>query len=217
MTLLSSIKALLYRHTGQQDLVIGTPVAGRVHTEMERQVGPYLNVVALRDRVSGEERFDALLERVRETTLDAYANQLYPLDWLLQGLGVRREVGRNPVFEVGFTLQNQRRSNMPRRSADLDISEQRSREIETQNAEALTQFWFLAEQGDDAMEMTIVYNGARFTENTVQRLAEDLRAIIASVARDPDVRINRLRLSQKVKRATAGKVVIELATSDHGR
>jgi len=217
MTLLSSIKALLYRHTGQHDLVIGTPVAGRVHTEMERQVGPYLNVVALRDRVAGDERFDALLERVRETTLDAYANQLYPLDWLFEGLVVKREAGRNPVFEVGFTLQNQRRSSVPRRSADLEISELRSREIETQNAEALTQFWFLAEQGDDAMEMTIVYNGARFTESTVQRMAEDLQAIVASVARDPDVRINRLRLSQKVKRATAAKVTIELATSDHGR
>jgi amino acid adenylation domain-containing protein len=217
MTLLSSIKALLYRHTGQQDLVVGTPVAGRVHTEMERQVGPYLNVVALRDRVSGDERFDALLERVRETTLDAYANQLYPLDWLFEGLGVGREAGRNPVFEVGFTLQNQRRSSLPRRSADLAISEMRSREIETQHAEALTQFWFLAEQGDDEMEITIVYNGARFTESTVQRLAEDLQAILASVARDPDVRINRLRLSQKVKRATAAKVTIELATADHGR
>ncbi|MDX6528654.1 MAG: hypothetical protein QOH41_944 [Blastocatellia bacterium] len=212
MTLFSSIKALLYRHTGQEDIVIGTPVAGRVHAGMERQVGPYLNVVALRDRVFGDERFAALLERVRETTLDAYANQLYPLDWLMEGLSVRRESGRNAVFEVGFTLQNQRRSSLPRRLADLAISELRSTEIETQNVEALTQFWFLAEPAADAIEMTVVYNGARFNESTVQRLAEDLRVIIASVARDPDVRINRLRLSQKVKRATVGKVTIELAT-----
>jgi len=107
-------------------------------------VGPYFNVLALRDQVSGSERFDALLERVRETTLDGYANQLYPFDWLIDGLGIKREAGRNPIFDVGFTFQNQRRSSFSRRGADLEISELPGREIETQNAEAFTQFWFWA-------------------------------------------------------------------------
>jgi amino acid adenylation domain-containing protein len=211
MTLLASIKALLYRHTGQEDIVVGTPVAGRVRAEMERRVGPYLNVVALRDHVRGVERFDALLESVRETTLDAYGNQLYPLDWLMEGLGVRREPGRNPVFDVGFTLQNQRRLSGPRLSAGLEISELTGAEIEAGNAEALTQFWFLAQEGTDAMQMTVVYDGASFEESTVRHLAEDLRAIVELVAEEPDVRINRLRLGRQVKRAPApGKVTIEL-------
>jgi amino acid adenylation domain-containing protein len=213
MILLSSIKSLFYRHTGQEDIVIGTPIAGRVQAEVEQQVGPYLNVLALRDDVRGGERFDALLERVRETTLDAYANQLYPLDWLMEGLEVRREPGRNPVFDVGFTLQNQRRSSLPRRSAELEISELPGTEIEARNAEALTQFWFLAEEGTDAMQMTVVYNGASFEESTVRHLAEDLRSIIEAIAQDPGVRINRFRLSRQAKRAVAAqKVTIELGT-----
>ena len=213
MSLLASIKALFYRHTGQTDIVVGTPIAGRVQAELERQVGPYLNVVALRDEVRGRERFDVLIERVRETTLDAYANQLYPLDWLLEGLGVRREPGRNPVFDVGFTLQNQRRSSLPRRSAELEISELPAAEIETRNAEALTQFWFLAEEGTDAMQMTVVYNGASFTEGTVRHLADDLRAIVEAVAQEPGVRINRLHLGGQMPPAVAAqKVTITLGT-----
>ncbi len=203
MMLSTCLKALLYRYTGQEDIVVGSAVAGRVLSELEQQVGPYFNVLALRDRVSGNERFDALLERVRETTLDAYANQLYPFDWLIEGLGVKREAGRNPVFDVGFTFQNQRRTNSPRRSAGLDISELPGSEIEIRNAEAFTQFWFLGERAADAIEMTVVYNGERFKESTVQRLAEDLQAIIANVARDPGVRVSRLRLSRQLKRAAA--------------
>ncbi|MDQ3918642.1 MAG: condensation domain-containing protein, partial [Acidobacteriota bacterium] len=213
MTLSACIKALLYRHTGQEDIVVGSAIAGRVHAEMERQVGPYLNVLALRDQVQGGERFDALLERVRETTLDAYANQLYPFDWLLEGLGVRRERGRNPLFDVGFTFQSQRRSSAPRRSADVEISELPGTDIETQNAEALTQFWFLGEEGPDALRMTVVYDGASFEESTMRRLAEDLCSIVEAVGQDPGVRINRLQLSRQVRSAVgAGKVTIELGT-----
>ncbi|MET0647638.1 MAG: amino acid adenylation domain-containing protein [Pyrinomonadaceae bacterium] len=213
MCLLASLKALFYRHTGQEDIVVGSPVAGRVHAETERQVGPYLNVVALRDDVRGGERFDALLERVRETTIDAYANQLYPLDWLFDGLGVRREPGRNPVFDVGFTLQNQRTPGNARRGTSLEISALPDVEVETRSAEALTRFWFLAEEGDDAMQMTVVYDGASFEEGTVRRLAEDLGAVVAAVAEDPGVRVNRLRLGRPAGRpAAAAKVTIELGT-----
>jgi amino acid adenylation domain-containing protein len=212
MMLSACIKALLYRHTGQEDIVVGSAVAGRVLSELEHQVGPYFNVLALRDRVSGNERFDALLERVRETTLDAYANQLYPFDWLIEGLGVKREAGRNPVFDVGFTFQNQRRASAPRRSGDLEISELRGSEIEIRNAEAFTQFWFLGERAADAVELTVVYNGERFKESTVQRLAEDLQAIVANVARDSGVRVSRLRLSRQLKRAPTPKITIDLAT-----
>jgi amino acid adenylation domain-containing protein len=212
MTLSACIKALFYRHTGQKDIVVGSAVAGRVLTELEQQVGPYFNVLALRDRVSGDERFDALLERVRETTLDAYANQLYPFDWLIEGLGIRREAGRNPVFDVGFTFQNQRRAISPWHDADLRIVELPSGEIETRNAEAFTHFWFLGERVADAVEMTVVYNGERFKESTVQRLAEDLQAIVGNVARDPGIRVNRLRLGRQVKRTAVPKITIDLAT-----
>lgn len=212
MMLSACIKALLYRHTGQEDIVLGSAVAGRVLSELEQQVGPYFNVLALRDRVSGNERFDALLERVRETTLDGYANQLYPFDWLIEGLGVKREAERNPVFDVGFTFQNQRRASAPRRSGDLEISELPGSEIEIRNAEAFTQFWFLGERAADAVELTVVYNGERFKESTVQRLAEDLQAIVANVARDSGVRVSRLRLSRQLKRAATPKITIDLAT-----
>ena len=95
----------------------------------------------------------------------------------------------------------------------MEISELPAADFETRNAEALTKFWFLAEEGADAMQVTVVYDGASFEEGTVRRLAEDLRLVVEAVGREPGVRINRLRLGGQGRRAAAvGKVTIELGT-----
>ena len=210
MTLLAAIKVLLYRHTGQEDIITGTPIAGRVHTELEGQIGPYLNVLALRERVSGEEPFEMLLERVRDTTLDAYSNQLYPFDRLLDDLRVKRQAGRNPIFEVGFTLQNQRDAQSVTQAEHLEINALTDWDIESPNAEALTDLWFLGEQKDGALEMTLVYNGAIFLESTARRLSEDLATIIETFGRDSATRINAVRLDRAAAATATEKIMIEL-------
>ncbi len=211
MALLASIKTLLYRNTGQEDFIVGTPVAGRVLSELEGQIGPFLNVLALRDEVSGAERFDDLLARVRETTLDAYANQLYPFDRLLDDLKVKRTVGRNPVFDVGFTLQNHRAAQAARWSPHLEIEELPMWEVESLNAEALTHLWFLAEEHDGVIDMNLVYNGAVFVEATALRLAEELNEIIETAGRDSTVPVQGVRAGRQPGAHPVGKkLLIEL-------
>jgi amino acid adenylation domain-containing protein len=207
MTMLAAIKALLYRKSGQEDIVVGSPVACRVRPELEDQVGPYLNVVALRDTVSGSERFDALLARVRQTTLEAFANQLHPLDWLHNDLKVRREAGRNPVFDVGFTLHKQRRQWR----GDIAITELPSSENQPIYPEAMTRLWFLATpQNDGGVDMSIIYDGKLFSQSAMQRLAEDLKSIIYDVIAQPGVRIHGLRLSHASRPPEPAKIAIEL-------
>jgi non-ribosomal peptide synthetase component F len=209
MVLLSALKAYLYRSTGEEDVIVGSPVAGRVREELERQVGPYLNVVALRDTVAGDDRFDMLLDRVRETTLDAYANQLYPLDWLLDELRVKRDARRNPVFDVGLTLQNHLRDERERRAGNLVIQAEENAELEAGTPEARTRFWFLAEPREAALEFSVVYDGALFSEATARRVGEDFRAVLDAVSGDPRVRLHRLPIGPVPQRAVA-KVKVHL-------
>ncbi|MCP5102465.1 MAG: AMP-binding protein, partial [bacterium] len=100
MTFAAVVKVLLCRYANQEDIIIGTPIAGREHADLEGQVGFYLNTVALRTRVEYEETFTDLLKRVKVITLDAYKHQVYPFDRLVERLGIQRDISRHPIFDV---------------------------------------------------------------------------------------------------------------------
>ncbi|HLL47390.1 MAG TPA: condensation domain-containing protein, partial [Longimicrobiaceae bacterium] len=105
MTLLAAFDVLLARYTGEEDVVVGTPVAGRTRPELEGVVGFLVNTVALRTDCSGDPAFGELLARVREATLGAWEHRELPFDKLVEALAVPRDPGRNPVFQVLFSSQ----------------------------------------------------------------------------------------------------------------
>ena len=107
MGIVASLKALFYRYTGQRDMIIGSPVAGRGDAELEDQIGFYINTLALRTRLEGEDSFESVLGKVREVTLSAYEHQMYPFDRLVEDLGLRRDMSRSALFDVMVGLQNQ--------------------------------------------------------------------------------------------------------------
>ncbi len=106
MTLLAGFEALLYRVTGQTDLSVGTPVAGRTRVETEDLVGFFVNTLVLRTELAGSWSFGQLLERVREVSLEAHAHQEVPFERLVEELRPVRDLGRTPLFQVMFALQN---------------------------------------------------------------------------------------------------------------
>jgi amino acid adenylation domain-containing protein len=106
MTLLAAFKLLLARYSGQNDIVVGTPIAGRSHTELEGLIGCFLNTLVLRTDLSGEPTFKELLARVRETALGAYANQELPFERLVEELQPARSLSHNPLFQVLFQAGN---------------------------------------------------------------------------------------------------------------
>lgn len=106
MTLLSTWYILFYRYTEQKDLIIGTPVAGREHSDLQNQIGFYLNTLALRQQVNPTERFVDFYEKVKAATLNGFKHQAYPFDRLIEDLQVKRNMSRNAVFDVMFTVQN---------------------------------------------------------------------------------------------------------------
>ena len=106
MTLLAAFKALLLRYTGQDDLVVGSPVAGRNRPETEELIGFFINTLVLRTDLAGDPTFRELLARVREVTLGAYAHQDVPFEQLVEELQPGRHPRRTPLFQVLFNLQN---------------------------------------------------------------------------------------------------------------
>ncbi|WP_175725334.1 non-ribosomal peptide synthetase/type I polyketide synthase [Burkholderia ambifaria] len=211
IALLSAIKALFYRRSGQEDIVVGTPVAGRELPELESQVGPYLNVLALRDRVAGDDRFDTLLTRVRDTTLEAFSHPLYPLDRLLDELRIKRVAGRNPLFDIGLTLQNQRQGAVDRYAGQVRIAELPDHDLQGADTEAATDFWFLAEPHAEGLAIRVVYHAGRFSEALVQGLANELTSVIGEVLANSGVRIRNLTLGQHVLQAEARQPTVELS------
>lgn len=106
MVLLAAFQLVLARHSGQRDFAIGSPVAGRPHPEVENLVGMFVNVLALRARTEGDPTFAELLDRTRETCLEAYAHQELPFAQLVTELNVPRDVTRSPVFQAVLAVQN---------------------------------------------------------------------------------------------------------------
>src|SRR5215207_4203004 len=106
MTLLAAFKTLLHRHSGQQEIVVGTVLAGRTYRETESLIGFFLNTLALRTDLSGEPTFVELLQRVKEVCLGAYAHQDMPFEKLVEELQPERDLSRSPLFQVTLGLQN---------------------------------------------------------------------------------------------------------------
>ena len=106
MTLVTALKVLFYRYTCQEDIIIGTPIAGREHADLEGQVGFYLNTLVLRTWLEPEETFTDLLKRIKTITLDAYKHQIYPFDRLVERLGIQRDISRHPIFDVMVDMIN---------------------------------------------------------------------------------------------------------------
>ncbi|MGJ1510212.1 condensation domain-containing protein, partial [Sphingobacterium siyangense] len=106
MGVLSAVQVLLHRYTGQDDITVGSPLAGRDHADLAGQLGFYVNTVALRGRVSGDMDFLSVLGEARRVTLEAQEHQGYPFDSLVEELDLERDMSRSALFDVMVVLQN---------------------------------------------------------------------------------------------------------------
>ncbi|MGG1449345.1 plipastatin non-ribosomal peptide synthetase PpsC, partial [Bacillus subtilis] len=115
MVLLAAYTAFLSRLSGQEDIIVGSPIAGRPHKDLEPILGMFVNTLALRTRPEGGKPFVQYLQEVRETALEAFEHQDYPFEKLVDKLELTRDMSRNPLFDVMFVLQN-----MDQESLELD-------------------------------------------------------------------------------------------------
>jgi amino acid adenylation domain-containing protein/non-ribosomal peptide synthase protein (TIGR01720 family) len=195
--LASAVKALLHRHTGQQDIVIGTPVSLRDQPVLENQIGFYVNMLALRDQVSPHLTVTELLESVRDTVNGALDNRHYPFDLLVEDIlvenpGVGREAGRSPIFEVAVVLQNGRRGAPALEG--IGVTELRP---ETRVSKYALSFEFIDHA--EGIRLNIEYSTALFDRWRVGALGRHLGVLIESMANSPHAEIGALPLMDRVE------------------
>ncbi|MDQ1351767.1 MAG: Amino acid adenylation protein, partial [Acidobacteriota bacterium] len=185
MALLSAYNALLYRYTGQEDIVVGSPVANRPHADLQRIPGVFINTLAMRNRPRGEQTFEQLLAAVTENAFKAYENQDYPFEELVGQLELRRDLQRNPLFETLFIMQNI--DQMPIRLEGL--------EIEPYPFDAPSSKFdisMIVLETSAGYSFSFEYCTRLFRRETVERFSRHFVALLEAAAKEPQLTIARI-------------------------
>lgn len=189
MGLLATVNTLLYRYSNQTDIVIGSPIAGREHFDLQDQIGCYLNVLPFRARFSEDDSFYQLLEGIKKTTLEAFEHQIYPFDQLIGDLNLSRNISRSALFDVMLVLQNIE-LNSSKDTIQLDgLSASHYSSDYNVSKFDLT---ITCSESNDELDVRFEYNTDLFSERTIQRLSDHLEQLLAAIIKNPNLSISML-------------------------
>ncbi|RBL90281.1 non-ribosomal peptide synthetase [Chitinophaga flava] len=189
MGLLTGVTALLHRYSNQDDIIIGSPIAGREQTALAEQIGFYLNTLALRLQPGENTSFAALLQQAKQVTLQAYQHQVYPFDQLLDALELQRDMSRNPLFDVLIDYHhNKEKASTQRQLQGLKVSGYEA-DVHPVSKFDLT-FMFI--DNPEGLHLLIEYNTDLFEETTVHRMFTQLEELITAGISMPDRAIGQL-------------------------
>ena len=194
MTLVAAYQVLLARYSGQDDITIGTPIAGRTRPELEPLIGFFVNVLVLRGDLSGRPSFRKLLKRVREVTLGAYAHQEVPFEKLVEDLQPERDWSRSPFFQVMLALQNVPGSELSLPGLDLqwhDVESDVSKFDLTMN---------FAEEGGKLFGL-VEYDLELFSREYIGRLIGHWQQLLSAIVETPEACIADLPLMSEAERS----------------
>ena len=203
MTIVASAKTLLNKYTGQEDIVIGTPVAGRDHKDLENQIGIFVNNLPLRSRFTEEISFRELLKLVKKNTIEAYGHQVYPFDRLIDDLKLQRDLSRSPLFDVVVLLH--------------DIEVEASHEIKSKQelsvdyfntgyVSSLVDLRMIFETTPQGLNISFEYNTDLFTSERVERMLEHYKNLLQALTDDVDKPLKKLEYISSEERLLVEKV-----------
>ena len=191
-TLLAAFELLLYRYTGQDDIVIGLPVAGRTRTETEGLIGFFVNTLALRVDLSDRPSFLRLLARVREATVAVQERQEVPFERLVAELQPERTLSHTPLFQIMFNFsRTEGHVALPALTVDASWSLEHAATVD------LTLY---AEEQDDDIRLALVYNTDLFDGATIERMLDHARTLLEGIVADPGRSIDDLPLLSAAER-----------------
>ncbi len=205
MTLLAAFKALLYRYTGQEDIVIGSPTTGRSQPEFLESVGYFVNPVPLRSRIHGELAFSAFLKSIQQTVVEAIEHQDYPLYGLVEKLHPARDLSRTPVFQVMFVYQRAHLLNeegLSSFSLGAEGSQMNLAGIQLESfpiAEQVAPFdmTFMMAESAGGLGATITFNTDLFNASSIDRFLQHFAVLLESITENPQELVSRLAIFPK--------------------
>jgi amino acid adenylation domain-containing protein len=193
MTLLAAFNVLLSRYSGQDDIVVGSPIAGRNRSEVEKLIGLFVNTLVLRTDLAGNPSFRELLARVRETAMGAYAHQDLPFEKLVEELKPERDLSRNPLFQIMFMMQN-----VPRDGWQMPGLTLAPFKVQT-GKEKFDLSVSLVETAS-GLKATFSYNTDLFDATTMERMLGHFQVLLEGIIADPGRRISELPLLTSAER-----------------
>ncbi len=194
MTLLAAFQVLLHRYTGQDDIVVGSPIANRTFTAIEQLIGFFVNTLVLRTDVSGDPSFRELLARVREVTMGAYAHQDLPFEKLVEELAPERSLSHMPLFQVMFVLQNVTTQASSTRRTGRSDSEPSSSLLSVERGTAKFDLTLSMVETKLGLVGTLKYNTDLFESATISRMMEHFQILLKGIVATPDQSISTLPL-----------------------
>ena len=203
MTLLAAFSVLLHRHSGQDDLIVGTNIANRNRTELEKLIGFFVNMLPLRTRCADNPSFRQFLRRVREVTLGAYAHQDLPFDKLVEEVRPERTLTHTPIFQVVFSLQN-----APSESARNTLLEMERVPVDrgTAKFDLVLNMW----KSGRRLQGSLEFNLDLFEPSTIERMLRHFEKLLDSIVDHPDARLDELEmLSEDEQTLVAGATQVE--------
>ncbi|KQO31331.1 hypothetical protein ASF10_22090 [Flavobacterium sp. Leaf82] len=182
------VKVLLYRYSAQKDIIIGTPVAGREHPELENQIGLYINTIAVRSHFDDENSFVDLLSKEKTILLNALQNQQYPFSDLVSKLDLIRDPSHSALFDVMVLLQNHKKTNQNQ----INLNDFTIEPFEFDKTTAHFDLTFTFEESDDELTLKIEYNTDIYTELFVQKIFTHFENIVKVIYANPSVLIEKI-------------------------
>ncbi|HYR11223.1 MAG TPA: amino acid adenylation domain-containing protein, partial [Longimicrobium sp.] len=192
MVLLAAFQVLLGRYAGSEDVVVGSPIAGRTRPEVEELIGFFVNTLVLRTDLSGDPAFREVLRRVRTTTLGAYEHQEVPFERLVEELQPERSLSHTPLFQVMFTMGA---AAAPPRMAEL-----RADHVDVEVGTAKFDLSFALLGDAQGLSGVMQYSTDLFDAATIQRMIGHLRRVLQQVSAAADVPLSRMRLLDDAER-----------------
>jgi amino acid adenylation domain-containing protein len=201
MTLLAAFQVLLYRYTGQEDLLVGSPTIGRNRADLALLVGYFVNPVVLRGNLSGKPTFKTLLEKVRSCVVDALAHQDYPFAQLVEQLQPTRDPSRSPLFQVMFVLQKAHLLEeslaafaLGETGVRIKLGELELESLRLEKHIAQFDLTLMMAEVDGALSTAWQYNTDLFDAATIARMANHFQTLLEGIVADPQTLISDLPL-----------------------
>ncbi|ARU63647.1 hypothetical protein CBW65_23480 [Tumebacillus avium] len=192
MTLIGGFVTLLHRYSGQEDIVVGTPIAGRNQEEVEAMIGFFVNTLVLRSDLSGNPKFAELVAQVRKTALEAYAHQDVPFEMLVKELQPERNVSASPLFQAMFVLQNAHVEKVALPGLTLEP-------VELEGRTAKFDLLVSMAEADGELVGTWEYNTDLFDEATMSRMIGHFETLVSKAVREPDVTVGEIGLLSELE------------------
>ena len=194
MTLLAAFNVLLHRYTGQDDILVGSPIAGRTRPETEPLIGFFVNYLVLRTDLSGNPTFRQLLHRVRDVSLEAYAHQDLPFELLLEALRPERDLSRTPLFQVFFNMHNFAAGQIELPGLTIEI-------FPPHEPAARFDLSLYAREQPEGIQLAVVYNADLFEDATIAQMLEHFQTLLEGIATDPAQRLTTIAISDSLAAA----------------